>query len=333
VAQDATYFSDFIYQYINRNERWASPKFLIGESYGTTRSAMLANILQQRHQMYLNGVALLSSVGFGNFGADERTRFFLPTMITSAWYHHLLPPDLQRLTIEQIAQKAREFAHGDYAQALEKGDQLTPAEHQKIVSDVARYTGLSKEVVDQANLRIDVPKFTHYLLIDQKVRVGRLDGRYAGPDPDGLLDTPFYDPAGSETTAPFTSALNNYLRTELNYKVDMPYHVSAREEFDDKWDWGSAINGFPDTASAMRRAIAKSLSLKILVMEGYYDLATPYHAANYTMQHLDLPKKYHDNISFATYESGHMVYLASDSLKKMKADVANFMDNAGAPKP
>src|SRR5579872_5779309 len=124
VVQDATMFSDFIYQYVTRNERWASPKFLLGESYGTTRSAQLSNVLQQRHQIYLNGVALISAVGFGNFGADDRTRFFLPTYITSAWYHHLLAPDLQKLTIEQIAQQARDFAHGEYAAALEKGDQI-----------------------------------------------------------------------------------------------------------------------------------------------------------------------------------------------------------------
>ena len=143
LEQDATYFADFIYQYLTRNERWASPKFLIGESYGTTRSAQLSYILQRRHQIYLNGVALLSAVGFGDWGGDDRTIFFLPTLVVSAWYHKALPPDLQKLSVAEMAQKARQFAHGDYAAALEKGDELPAAEHQKVVKELARLTGLS----------------------------------------------------------------------------------------------------------------------------------------------------------------------------------------------
>jgi carboxypeptidase C (cathepsin A) len=333
VKGDIDSFSEFIRLYITRYDRWTSPLFLLGESYGTTRAAGIAGQLAEQGISF-NGITLLSMVL--NFQTLEDTKtndepyiLLVPSFTMTAGYHHKLPADLQQ-DVNKARQQAEQWASGEYTQALNKGDALSSEERQRIVEQMSRYTGLSKEVIDQANLRIDVPKFTHYLLIDQKLRVGRLDGRYTGPDPNGLMDTPFYDPTEANILAPYNTVFNSYVRTELGYKTDMPYHVFARDTGFEKWDWGSAGEGFPDTASALRRALVRNPFLKVLVMEGYYDLATPYYAANFTIDHLDLPAKYRGQVSYATYEAGHMVYLPTESLKKMRSDEGAFMDKSMA---
>jgi carboxypeptidase C (cathepsin A) len=332
VKGDIDAFGEFIRMYLNRYERWSSPLFLLGESYGTTRSAGIAGKLAE-DGITFNGITLLSMVLNFQTLVDTKTNdepyiFLIPSFAMVAAYHHKLSSDLAQ-DLGKARQQAEAWASTEYRQALAKGDALSPEDRERTIAQMSRLTGLNKEVIDHANLRIDVPKFTHYLLLDQKLRVGRLDGRYTGPDPDGLLDTPFYDPTEATILPPYTSVFNNYLRTELGYQSDMPYHVFARDTgLGKEWNWGSAEEGFPDTASALRRAVVRNPYLKVLVMEGYYDLATPYYAANYTMDHLDLPANFRKQISYATYNAGHMVYLPGASLKKMKADEALFIDTA-----
>jgi carboxypeptidase C (cathepsin A) len=331
VKGDIQAFSEFIRIYLGRYERWSSPLYLLGESYGTTRAAGVAGYLAD-NGISFNGIILLSTVL--NFQSLEFTKtndepyiLILPSYTMIAAYHKKLAPELTQ-DLAKTRQEAERWAVTDYAQALAKGDAISPDERARAIDQMARYTGLTRQFLDQANLRVDVAKFTHNLLLEQKIRVGRLDGRYSGPDPEGLLDTPFYDPTGSAILPPYTSVFNNYVRTELGYKSDMPYKVFAFQseaEFSN-WQWGSADKGFPDTASALRQAMTKNPYLKVLVMEGFYDLATPYFAANFSMDHLDLPPAYRGNISYATYNAGHMVYVDADSLAKFKRDLASFVD-------
>jgi carboxypeptidase C (cathepsin A) len=329
VQGDIEAFGEFIRLYITRNDRWTSPLFILGESYGTTRAAGIAGYLAD-HGISFNGITLLSTaMDFGTLewakNNDVPYVLLVPSFTMIAAYHKRLAPDLMQ-DLAKTRQEVEHWASTDYTLALAKGDGLSNEERQKIIDQYARYTGIDRKVVDQANLRINVGEFTHNLLLDQKLRVGRLDGRFTGVDPEGLLDTRYYDPTSSAILPPYTSVFNNYVRTELGYKVDTPYKVFAWDEPSfQKWEWGDAEKGFPNTAPGLRAAMVKNPYLRVLVMEGYYDLATPYYAANYSVDHLDLGPDFRKNISFTTYEAGHMVYVDSGSHAKMKKDLVEFM--------
>ena len=327
VKGDVEAFGEFIRLYLSRYERWSSPLFVLGESYGTTRAAGVSGYLAD-HGISFNGITLLSmAVDFQtlewNKSNDLPYHLLVPSFTMIAGYHHKLPADLAA-DMSKTREEVVRWSLNDYTLALAKGDAMSPEEHQRILSQLARYTGLRLEVIEAHSLRIDVPTFTRELLLDQKLVTGRLDGRFTSPNPGNER---LYDPTGAAILPPYTSAYNNYLRTELNYKSDMAYRVFAwdQPEFE-KWDWGSASQGFPSTSGALRSAMIKNPYMKVLVMEGYYDLATPFAAANWTIDHLDLDTKYRQNISYATYNAGHMVYVDRAEHDKMKKDLSEFME-------
>ncbi len=321
VIEDANWFSDFIYQYVTRTERWASPKFLIGESYGTTRSAELAGVLQHRHQMYLNGIVLLSTVAFAPWGADDRTEFFLPTYITSAWYHHLLSPDLQALSMEQIAQRARDFAHGEYAQALEKGDEIPPAEYATVVADMAKLTALSPDYIKRANLRVSPQRWFVQLERDKRLVIGRLDSRFTGMNRDAASERAEYDPSEASYEGAYEAAFQDYVSRELGWKSQAHYLVSGNVR---PWDQ----TGGTDVAEVLRSAMTEESSLKVLVLAGYYDLATPFNGIEQTVSHMMLEPSIRKHISFAYYPTGHMVYIDQKADDKLHKDVDAFINSS-----
>lgn len=345
---DIEAFGEFIRMYITRNERWSSPLYLFGESYGTTRSAGIAGYLAGRGIVF-NGIGLLSmALNFQTLSAsptnDTAYPWNVPTYMAIAYYHHKLSADLQKAMDGcqgnpdapcAPLQQAEQWAITDYAAALSRGDSMSAQERQAIVDRLSQYTGLPAHVIDEFNLRIDVGTFDHYLLLDQRLRVGRLDGRYKLPEPGfpgGRGPGSFSDPASTATTGPFTMAFNNYVRTELDYKTDTPYYTSAQQSGMFMWRSSGTTNapggpqGFQEEITPLRAAIVGNPFLKILVMEGYYDLATPYLQAEYTMHELMLPPAFRANISYERYWSGHMVYLEQKSHAKLQKDWETFLN-------
>ncbi|MDE3172594.1 MAG: peptidase S10 [Gemmatimonadota bacterium] len=321
VEQDANIFSDFIDLYITRNGRWDSPKFLIGESYGTTRSAELAGVLEHRHDIYLNGIVLLSTMAFAPWGADDRTEFFLPTYVTSAWYHHLLAPDLEKLSVDSVAQIARTFAHGEYAQALEQGDEISPTEYARVTADMARLTGLSPDYIDEADLRVSPQRWFAQLMRNRRLIMGRLDSRFTGYNRDAASERAEYDPSEASYLGAFTATFMDYVRRDLGWTSDAFYAVSANVR---PWD----RTALPDVAETLRSAMTEESSLKLLVLCGYYDLATPFNGIEETVSHMGLEPAIRKNVSFDYYASGHMVYIDQKQHDKLHRDVDAFIDGA-----
>jgi carboxypeptidase C (cathepsin A) len=316
---------------VNRNSRWTSPLFIAGESYGTFRAAGLAgNLIDQG--IAFNGIILISTVlNFEELRPSLNNSLayalHLPTYTADAWYHKRLPADLQK-DLKKTLKEVEGWAMNGYLQALNKGDDITPAERKEVVDKLARYTGLDPRYIDESQMRFGVGQFTRQLLRDQKLTIGRLDGRLTGPSPMNAGEMAQSDPSGTLPLPPFYSVFMDYVRNELNYKTDMMYYVSGGIM---PWDWNSP-NGYAETGSDLRNAFDKDPHMKLLVCASYYDLATPYFAAEYVLNHIGLHPEMHKNISWAFYESGHMMYINRESHAKLKQDVSAFM-NSSLPQP
>ena len=331
VEEDVTSVGDFIWGYTTEYSRWSSPKFLAGESYGTTRSAGLAGYLQQRHGMYLNGIVLISSVlDFATIrtrvGNDMPNIGFLPTYTATAWYHHKLPPALQGDFDRAIAE-AREFALGEYASALLQGSDLAAADRARVTRRMAELTGLSTEYIEQSDLRVTPSRFRKELLREQGLTVARLDSRHTGLDRDAAGENPEYDASDAAIRGPYSAMINTYLRDELGYETDRVYERSGSVR---PWDWGSAARGYTYVTDILRAAMSQNRSLRVLVANGYYDLATPFFATEYTFSHLGGDPSLRDRVSMTYYPAGHMMYTKRSSLIKLRDDVRQFLQSASA---
>ena len=334
VDQDIKSVSQFIRDYTNENERWNSPKYLLGESYGTFRSAGVADYLSNLG-IAVNGIVLVSNVldirtlSF-NPGDDISYSLNLPSYAATAWYHNKINPKPSNLM--DYLKEVRLFSLGEYASALMKGDLMTANERESILNKLTMYTGLSKDYWNKANLRVNQPQFCQELLRDSGWIVGRLDSRYKGVAQDQLSEYAFNDPQSSNISPAYISAFLNYYTTELNVSKEKKYNTSAYSLTGFDWDWkhpkGNGSVGdpaTPNTGPDLVSAMSNNPKLKVLVLNGVYDLATPFFASEYTFDHLGLNKTIRGNITHKYYDAGHMMYVHQESAVKFKKDVVEFI--------
>jgi carboxypeptidase C (cathepsin A) len=326
--KDIESVGDFIRLYTTRYNRWLSPKFLIGESYGTTRAAGLSGYLQERHGLYLNGLMLISAVlDFTtlSFNPNNELPFilYLPGYAATAWYHKKAGVGQP---MEKFLKEVEEFARGAYASALMRGDLLPVEERLKVVQELARFTGLSTDFIERTNLRVIDQHFFKELLRESGRTVGRLDSRFLGIDRLGVTEAAEYDPLLTNVLGPYTAGFYETVRAELKFESDLPYEILSKKVW--PWSYSAFENQYLNVAETMRKAMTYNPHLKVFVANGYYDLGTPYFATEYTFSHLGLNKSLQQNVSMAYYEAGHMMYIHMPSLKKLKSDLVKFIRSA-----
>jgi carboxypeptidase C (cathepsin A) len=332
---DLNSVAEFIRLYTGRFDRWGSPKFLAGESYGTTRAAGLAEVLLEKG-IYLNGITLISSVlNFETIsfspGNELPYILYLPTYTATAWYHKKLPADLQRATLEKAVQAARDFAGADYTLALMKGNRIAPVERSKVAEQIARLTGLSRDYVERSNLRISIQRFRKELLRDEQRTVGRYDSRLEGTDADSAGERPEYDASYASVQGAFTGTFNDYVRDELKWESDLTYEVLT-----DKvrpWSYEKQQNQYVNTGEMLRQAMAQNPNLRVMVVNGFYDLATPFFATEYTFSHLALDPSLQGNVQLTYCDAGHMLYTSKTCLHSLRHAIEEFYGQALSSSP
>jgi carboxypeptidase C (cathepsin A) len=335
VDEDVNSLAQFIQLYVSRNNRWNSPKFLIGESYGTFRSAALVNALQSNDGMYFNGIVLVSSVldlGTISFNPGEEMPyiFYLPSYAATAWTHNVIKD--RPANLDDFLKEARRFTQTEYADALMKGKALTAAEKADMAKKLAHFTGLSEDYLMKADLRVTLGQFMQELQRSRGLTTGRLDARYTGLTYDLLGEYSEYDPQDAAITGPFVAAFNSYVREELKFGQQQTY-LPQGDVFRD-WNWKHRVGrnfgfpGAPNVEGDLVEAMLANSQLQVEVENGLYDLATPFFGTEYTMDHLGLPDKLQANIHLNYYDAGHMMYVRDEDRIKLKTNVAKFIGTA-----
>jgi carboxypeptidase C (cathepsin A) len=330
--EDIQSVGTFIQYFLSRYERWPSPKFLAGESYGTTRAAGLSEYLLSQYRIFLNGIFLISAVlnfGTNEFyeGNDLPAALYIPSFTAAAWYHKKLSSALQG-DLQLALRESEQFALGDFIQALLKGESLTEEEKNRMAEQMSHYTGLSKEFCLNSNLRVSTGRFFKELRRKDGLTIGRLDSRFTGRDLDDAGENEEFDPSFLNIDGPFTAAINEYLVKELNFKEDKVYNIFGNVY---PWNFNNVQNRFLNVAENLRLAMSKNTSMKVYVGAGYFDLATPYFVSKYDVAHLFLRPDLQKNIEFHTYPAGHMYYIDLPSMIQFKKDVDHFFDTNSHP--
>jgi len=323
--------AEFIRRYVTEHSRWGSPKFLAGESYGTTRAGALSGYLQEHLGMNLNGIVLVSSaLNFATFEADPGNdlpyEVFLPSFAATAWYHKKLAADLQSAPLEKVVDEARHFAGGAYTLALFKGSSLSQEERASVVKNLARFTGLSPEFIEENNLRVSMERFAKELLRSDRRTVGRYDSRLLGTDHDSGGDHPDYDPSYASVQGPFTAAFNGYVRDELKFENEMPYEILTGKVW--PWSFKEFEGRYVNVIDTLREAMSQNQALKVYVACGYFDLATPFYGAEWAVDHMLLDRALRGHVTFGYYEGGHMMYTNLKALAKAKQELTKFYASA-----
>src|SRR5204862_2105186 len=329
-AGDLRAFGEFTNAYLTAYSRWPSPKYLIGESYGTIRSAGLSQEIQERHGIELNGIVLVSSLlTYQTLSPapdnDVAYAANIETFTADAWYHKKLPSDLQSLTVKQVVDQSRTFAWGDYMLALTKGNTLTDAERTGMAQKLARFTGLSPQFILNANLRVSAERFRKELLRDRRLAIGRLDGRFTAIDADAAGEREEVDISNTALQGPYTAMFQDYVRNGLKWASDLHYPTSGNVR-----PWTYDQNRYMDMTEALRSAMTHNPFLKVFVAIGYFDMATIMGGAEFNFTHLAYEKQVTDRVSYGYYEAGHMIYIRPSEHKKLKNDVARFIQGTRA---